>query len=75
MKYMQKLEEELKEVLAQGDEKAAVAFVKKKVLESYNNGVKETSKSGEKVEGTSEPAAGEELVTTAGQPVVIVIRC
>jgi hypothetical protein len=75
MKYMQKLEEELREVLAQGDEKAAVAFVKKKVLESYNNGVKEASKSGEKVEGKSEPAADEEPTSTAGQPVVIVIRC
>lgn len=40
MRYMQQLEEKLRELLAQGDESAVISFVKETVLESYRNGQK-----------------------------------
>jgi hypothetical protein len=38
MRYMQQLEQKLKKLLKEADDRALIAFVKETVLESYRNG-------------------------------------
>jgi hypothetical protein len=44
MRYMQQLEQKLKELLLEADEAAVITFVKETVLESYRNGQKVSKK-------------------------------
>jgi hypothetical protein len=51
MRYMQQLEQKLKELLSDADDEAIITFVKETVLESYRNGQK-ASKAPRRGQGT-----------------------